>query len=118
MPNETHVPVDHNIMRHINASKEMNSSMNFEDAYKSEDAGNDQYDVQSGTLPKKKKGPNIKFDSKPIPSMEEKTNIREKMFLMLEESRINEMRLVFLFLDQNHCWHRIIDICTCVVSGA
>ena len=79
-------------MRHINANKEINLS---DEADKYEDDVYDQCEVQSGAIyPKKKKGPKINFDIKPVPSMEEKINIREKMFLMLEESRINEMRLV------------------------
>mmetsp|Transcript_22139 Transcript_22139/g.30369 ORF Transcript_22139/g.30369 Transcript_22139/m.30369 type:complete len:187 (+) Transcript_22139:3-563(+) len=89
---EVHAPVDHNIMRHINASKEMNSSINFEEENYEDDA-NDQYEIQTGTQSRKKKGIKINFETKPVPTMDEKINIREKMFLMLEESRINEMRV-------------------------
>ena len=81
-------------MRHINANNEVNIDGNIEEY--EEDAINQEVPPPTAgqVLNQRKKKKPYKSDNKPVPTMEEKKNIRDKMFNMMEESRINEMRLV------------------------
>lgn len=85
--------VDPNIMRLLNVNKEYEGQDVYADDFI------DKLDSEQGTVTseirrkKIKDFPVQKADSLPVPNMEEKKNIRERLFSLLEECRINEMRL-------------------------
>ena len=86
--------VDHNLLRHLNVAVEGNEN-SFEidenDYEQEEDmiAQEEQYTPLPTTG-----GSVILKEKKPIPSFEEKIEIREKMFAFLDESRLRELQLV------------------------
>ena len=80
-------------MRLLNVNKE----------YEGDDIYSDDFieklDSEQGTeirKSKKAKEVMIKVESSAVPNMEEKRIIRERLFSLLEECRMNEMRLVYL----------------------
>lgn len=82
--------VDHNVMRHINANKEVDGTDFILDGEMEFEEENRQVSSSSG---RRKKKPVLKPEPKVL-DMDQKRNVREQMFRLLEESRINEMRLV------------------------
>ena len=78
-------------MRHLNVNKEYDGTDVYADDFI------EKLDSEQGTTANEtKKKTNkevIRFETLPVPSMEEKMHIREKIFSLLEESRMNEMRL-------------------------
>lgn len=82
--------VDHNVLRHLNIEKDSEQYKKFE------------YPNPSGLTEKLQKNienlqtmPTLN-EAVHMPSLEEKANIREKMFSFLDESRMEETRLVRL----------------------
>ncbi len=85
--------VDHNVLRHLNIDKQSN----FLDTVEEPRVGRLTADDLEQLERREEK---LKFvvdlsEKPPMPSLEAKKDLREKMFFMLEESRIEEMRLVF-----------------------
>lgn len=78
--------VDHNVMRHLNIVKTGDEYGNDED---------DQYTEQQSTHTggKSKRQPTITSEKPRELSMEQKKNVRNRMFNFLDEARLEEMRL-------------------------
>lgn len=80
--------VDHNILRHLNIEKDSELYKKFE------------YPNPSGLTEKLRKNIEdlqtmpVEHEVRPMPTLEEKANIREQMFSFLDESRMEETRLV------------------------
>lgn len=85
--------VDHNIARHLNIDKEADDD-DWEDIdgdFEEEEEPNNEFKILQG--PKKVKKTYMKEEKTRPPSMNQKKDMREKMFSYLDEARINEMRL-------------------------
>ena len=94
--------VDHNVLRHLNIEKDSEQYKKFE------------YPNPSGLTEKLQKNienlqtmPTLN-ETVHVPSLEEKANIREKMFSFLDESRMEETRLV-----RNACMYVLLFILSC-----
>jgi hypothetical protein len=80
-------------MRHLNANKEVNGTNFMIDEEMEFEEEPRQISSSSG---RRKKKPVLKPEPKVL-DMDQKRSVREKMFQLLDESRINEMRLVIAF---------------------
>ena len=88
-------------MRHINANKDVDGSNFIADEEMEFEEEPRHVSSSSG---RRKKKPVLKPEPKVL-DMDQKRGVREKMFQMLEESRINEMRLVIAFFKHKYiCW--------------
>lgn len=80
--------VDHNILRHLNIERDSEEYKKFENPNPlglAEKLRKNMEDLH--TMP-------VDHEVRPPPNLEEKANIREKMFSFLDESRMEETRLV------------------------
>ena len=89
---EPPITVDHNVLRHLNIDRESQKYQEFEQVSLTriisdvnEEAGRPNADIRF---------PVDLSEKPPMPNPEEKQNLREQMFDFLDESRIEEMRLV------------------------
>ena len=82
-------------MRHLNANKELNATEIVAD--EENEVAVDEKIIVSLTNKRKKKKNILKPEPKVL-DMEEKRNVREQMFRLLDESRIEEMRLVLQYI--------------------
>ncbi|RYH13713.1 hypothetical protein EON65_34980 [archaeon] len=89
--------LDPNILKHLNVDKQSeyykNLAQNLEDEDSRAKEGRKLTALDFASLEKKNPAV-IEIDHRPKPSFEEKKKMRETMFLMLEESSIEETRLV------------------------
>lgn len=89
---EPAITVDHNVLRHLNIDRNSDKYQEYQQVSLATII-NDTNEEQG------KPNLEIKFpvdlsEKPPMPTMEEKKNMREVMFDFLDESRIEEMRLV------------------------
>lgn len=80
--------VDHNVLRHLNIEKDSDQYRKFEFPNPSGLAEKLQKNIENiQNVP-------INHEALPMPTLEEKANIRERMFDFMDESRMEETRLV------------------------
>lgn len=84
--------VDHNVLRHLNIERDTDQYKKFEYPNPGGLAEKLQKNIENlQTMP-------VMHEAIPVPNLEEKANIREKMFNFLDEARMEETRLVTFLL--------------------
>lgn len=89
---EPAITVDHNVLRHLNIDRNSDKYQEYQNVSLATIIND--VNEEQGKPNLEMKYPVDLSEKPPMPSVEEKKNIREAMFDFLDESRMEEMRLV------------------------